>query len=163
MIKYYSEELTELRNHSLARPSAVAEVWQVHVDGVELSKIQNLFEGFPVHLTEEPQIWTDELAQYIALNMATGIPWLSDRDGLVAYDGLGKVLLRWHPGEKLASTDMETINNTQYLTATYNEMPWILSRMKNIPYVSNANHQIWCGPMARFIVAQLPAKDGQQE
>ena len=164
MIKYYTEHLNEIKiNQARPRSDEIYNISQTHVDGTELSKIQNLFEGFPVHLTEEPQIWSEDFAQYIALNMATEIPWLSDRDGLVAYDGLGNVLLRWHLGEKLHSTDMETINSVRYLTATYNEMPWILSRMKNIPYVSNANNQVWCGSMAKFIAAQLPAQDGQQE
>lgn len=163
MIRYYTKDFKEIHTRAFVLPNHIELISQAHVDGTELSKIQNLFEGLPVHLTEEPQIWTGEFARYIALNMAAEIHWLSDRDGLVAYDSTGEVLLRWHPGEKLTSTDMETIDNTQYLTATYSEMPWILSRMKNVPYVSSANNQIWCGDMARFIVAQLPAKDGQQE
>jgi hypothetical protein len=152
----------QLNKNSKLTLNQLSSVTLVQVNEEDLSKIINTFESFPFHLTEDPQIWTGDMAKYIIANSIDFTEGVGEVDRLLAFSSCGELLLSWKQGELLEVTDLELVENTCYVFSTFAEMPWILSRMRNIPYVRDAVIQIWTGDIARFIVGQLPSKDGQQ-
>lgn len=138
---------------------AVSRVDGIAVDGPELSLLQNIFEGLPFHRTEEPQFWTGEMAKFILVNI---LPFEEECSCLHALDDEGRELLKWSKDDKLIETDLDLVFETEFVKCHFNEISWLLANYKNLPYHKENPIQIWIGDMARFIVGQLPARDGQQ-
>jgi len=131
----------------------------IAVDGEELSLIQNMMEGLPQHRTEEPQIYTGDLAAQIVANI---LPYNLKGTRLLAYGKDGNCIMEWMVGDKIEGTNVDSILNTHVVVCNYEEISWMLTNYLNVPYHKDRSVQAWYGDMARFIVAQLPAKDGQQ-
>ena len=81
---------------------------------------------------------------------------------LKAFTGNHSPVLSWSVEDKLETTDISDILDTEYIVVDGRELSWIMNSYMNIPHHRTEEPQIWTGDMARFIVGQLPAKDGQQ-
>ena len=64
--------------------------------------------------------------------------------------------------ERLETTNIEQILETDYVVVDGSELSWVINSYLNIPHHRTEEPQVWTGDLARFIVAHLPAKDGQQ-
>lgn len=81
---------------------------------------------------------------------------------LTAYARNGRTTLRWTVDEDLETTSLEGIMATDCVIVDGRELSWVINSYINIPHHRTEEPQIWTGDFARFIVAHLPAKDGQQ-
>lgn len=81
---------------------------------------------------------------------------------LVAYGKNGRITLRWSVDDKLETTSIRQILETDYVIVDGRELSWVINSYLNIPHHRTEEPQIWTGDFARFIVGHLPAKDGQQ-
>lgn len=71
-------------------------------------------------------------------------------------------VLEWSVDERLETTNLRQILETDYVVVDGRELSWIINSYLNIPHHRTEEPQIWTGDLARFIVSHLPAKDGQQ-
>jgi len=81
---------------------------------------------------------------------------------LKAYRKNNSLTLEWDVDEKLETTNIRQILETDYVVVDGRELSWLINSYLNLPHHRTEEPQIWTGDMARFIVAHLPAEDGQQ-
>jgi hypothetical protein len=81
---------------------------------------------------------------------------------LKAFDKLHEEVLSWNVSDRLGTTEIRRILATDYVVVGGNELSWVITCLVNIPHHRTEDPQIYTGDLARFIVAHLPAKDGQQ-
>ena len=81
---------------------------------------------------------------------------------LIAYRKNHSSVLEWSINEKLETTNIRQVLETDYVVVDGSELSWLINSYLNIPHHRTEEPQIWTGDLARFIVAHLPAKDGQQ-
>ena len=63
----------------------------------------------------------------------------------------------WSLGEKIHISPKDILK-VEYIEVDGNELSWLVNSFVNIPYHRTREPQVWFGDMARFIVAQIPAK-----
>jgi hypothetical protein len=81
---------------------------------------------------------------------------------LKSYSKSHHKVLEWNVDERLKTTDLGKILETDYVIVDGRELSWVINSYLNLPHHRTEEPQIYTGDMARFIVAHLPAKDGQQ-
>jgi hypothetical protein len=81
---------------------------------------------------------------------------------LKAFDMEHDLVMDWDVSRRLKITDISDILATEYVVVDGDELSWVINSYLNLPIHRSEEPQIWTGDMARFIVAQLPAEDGQQ-
>lgn len=81
---------------------------------------------------------------------------------LRAFNKYHNKTMEWTVDERLETTDIKQILETDYVVVDGHELSWVINSYLNILHHRTEEPQIWTGDMARFIIAHLPAKDGQQ-